>query len=58
MPDKDIKMWRQMESPPSYAERLRAVKVMTKLIGFTRGDEFISADRAARWCIATLTGDD
>ena len=51
-------MWRQMESPPSYAERLRAVKVMTKLIGFTRGDEFISADRAARWCIATLTGDD
>jgi len=40
-------MWRQMESPPSYAERLRAVKVVTKLIGFTRGDEFISADRAA-----------
>ena len=40
-------MWRQTESPPSYAERLRAVKVMAKRVGFARGDEFISADRAA-----------
>jgi hypothetical protein len=39
MPDKDIKISRQMASPPSYAKRLRAVEVVAKRVGFTHGED-------------------